>query len=60
MPDRELTSNERVGTFVQHRKSGEKHEIRQKDIGGYLTHCIDCDLGRFIPWRRLKEYVVIQ
>jgi len=60
MPDRELTSTERIGTFIQHRNTGERHQIRQKDIGGYLTHCIDCNYGKFIPWKDLNKYVVIE
>jgi len=60
MADRELTPNERAGTFIQHRNNGSEGIIKFKNIGGYQIYCSTNDKDKFIPFNKLKEYVVIE
>lgn len=60
MADRELTANERVGTFVQNKYTGATGTITYKNINGYNVNWITSNRQKMIPWSRVEEYVVIE
>lgn len=60
MADRELTTNEETGTFIQNKNTGTKGTIRYKDFGGYHIYCATSNVNKFIPYSKVGEYVVIE
>ena len=60
MADREMTMNERAGTFVQHKTSGIKCSILFRDINGYHLKCETDNTTFFLPFINKNQYKVIE
>jgi len=60
MSDRELTSREKPGTFIQHYMNGDTGIIDYVSISGYKVNWIAGGTSSFIPFTKIKSYVVIE
>ena len=58
--DRELTRNEKPGTFIQHYNNGDTGIISNSTLGGYKVDWIAGGKSSFVPLSRIKNYVVIE
>jgi len=60
MSDREVTMQEKPGTFLQHKNSGIKCTILYRDINGYHLKCYSDNTTFFLPFINKNQYRVIE
>ena len=60
MADRELRTDERRGTMIQHSRQGTKGIITGVDVGGYFIYCKSNNCDKFIPYKDIRNYRVIR